>query len=173
MKPRAAQQVVRHQRIMTKRRLIAVATLALLVGGCSFEQAETAADRGADRFRQLAAARQFSQIYVEADEQLRKDISESDLSMFLSAALDKLGPVKSTEKTRRDSGFDLFSGETYVILEFKTEFQNGFADERFRFRIKNGVAALAQYDRNNTRVLIKEIGAEPALPADAPQVARG
>ena len=157
---------------MARRCLFVAATLALVVGGCSFDQAESAANRGADRFRQLVAARQFSQIYAEADEELRKDISESDLSMFLSAALDKLGAVKGTEKTGTQSGFDALSWTTHVILDFKTEFQNGSADERFRFRIKNGAAALAQYDRTNTRTHIKEVDAEPALAADAPPAAR-
>ena len=84
---------------MTARRLFLAAVLGLLCAGCSGEKALTAAERGVERFREQVAAKQFSQIYSEATEELRKDT--------------------------------------------------------------------VQYDRNNTRVLIKEIDAEPALAADA------
>ncbi len=133
---------------MIDRRLFIVGTPGLLLTSCSSAEDIAAAERGAVRFRELMFAGQFSQIHAEATDEFRKEVTEPNLSKFLTAVVNKLGPVRSGWRINfRTSG-------TFVRLGFKTEFERGSGTEQFIFRIRRGAAALVRYDINSPALVI-------------------
>jgi Protein of unknown function (DUF3887) len=134
------------------RGFVIVVALGLLLVNCSSGEDIAAAERGAERFRELLSAKEFSRIYSESGEEFRKGITEPDLSKFLTAVVNKLGPVKSAEKTTWSVNFQ--TSGTFVTLGYKTEFEKGTGSERFIFRVKNGAAALVRYDINSPALII-------------------
>jgi hypothetical protein len=134
------------------RRLLIVVGLGLLLVGCSSGQDIAAAERGAERFRELMSTKQFLQIYSESGEEFKKGVTEPDLTKFLTAIANKLGAAKNAQKTTWN--INLHTSGTFVTLGYKTEFEKGTGNEQFIFRVKNGTAALVRYDINSPALII-------------------
>ena len=97
-----------------------------------------------ERFRQLMTAQQFSQIYSDASDELKKTTGEQDMARLLTAIDRKLGPVKNAEKNGWNVNYN--TSGTSVTLKFNTQFERGTGAETFVYRIAGGKALLAGYN---------------------------
>ena len=126
------------------RRLCGLLVGAVLVTGCSSGQDLNLAQAEIERFRQLMTAQQFSQIYSDASDELKKTTGEQDMARLLTAIDRKLGPVKNAEKNGWNVNYN--TSGTSVTLKFNTQFERGTGAETFVYRIAGGKALLAGYN---------------------------
>jgi hypothetical protein len=126
------------------RRLYGLLVGAVLVTGCSSGQDLNLAQAEIERFRQLMTAQQFSQIYSDASDELKKTTGEQDMARLLTAIDRKLGPVKNAEKNGWNVNYN--TSGTSVTLKFNTQFERGTGAETFVYRIAGGKALLAGYN---------------------------
>ena len=131
--------------------LFAILLLGSLAA-CSSGEHMATAEQGVAEFRQLMEARQFTQVYANGSDELRKSVSEADMAKILGALNTKLGKVKAAEKSGWNVNFH--TAGTFVTLGFKTEFEKGAGAEQFVFRISGGKAALVSYNVNSPALLI-------------------
>ena len=130
--------------MMSVRRLCGLLVGAVLVTGCSSGQDLNLAQAEIERFRQLMTAQQFSQIYSDASDELKKTTGEQDMARLLTAIDRKLGPVKNAEKNGWNVNYN--TSGTSVTLKFNTQFERGTGAETFVYRIAGGKALLAGYN---------------------------
>ena len=129
---------------MSVRRFHGLLVGAVLVTGCSSGQDLNLAQSEIERFRQLMTAQQFSQIYSDASDELKKTTGEQDMARLLTAIDRKLGPVKNAEKNGWNVNYN--TSGTSVTLKFNTQFERGTGAETFVYRIAGGKAQLAGYN---------------------------
>ena len=134
------------------RRFFALGIAALVVAGCSSDRDIAAAEAAVARFRDRMAAQDFTVIYAESGDDLRRGISEQDLTKFLAAVVDKLGTVKTSEKATWN--VNVGTSGTFITLGYKTEFANGAGAEQFIYRVKDGMPFLYRYDINAPAILV-------------------
>ena len=130
--------------MISVRRLCGLLVGAVLVTGCSSGQDLNLAQAEIERFRQLMTAQQFSQIYSDASDELKKTTGEQDMARLLTAIDRKLGPVKNAEKNGWNVNYN--TSGTSVTLKFNTQFERGTGAETFVYRIAGGKALLAGYN---------------------------
>ena len=96
----------------------------------------------------------YHEIYVQADGQFRKAISESDMTEFLKAVHTKLGKVVQPEPAGFMVNHDLTAG-TSVRLSYNTTFEAGKGLEEFVWHISAGKAFLVRYNVSSRDLVIK------------------
>src|SRR5262245_40954796 len=126
------------------RRLLGFLIAAFLVAGCSAKQDISVAQAAIAHFRQLMAEQQFSKIYSEGSDELKKKTTEQSLTRLLSAIDRKLGPVKTSVSDGWNLNYNA-SGSS-VTLKYKTQFEKGTGVETFIYRLVGGKALLAGYN---------------------------
>ena len=89
-------------------------------------------------------AQQYSQIYSEASDDLKKTAAEQDMVGLLTAIDRKLGAVKGANKNGWNANYS--TSGTSVTLKFNTQFERGTGEETFVYRIAGGKARLAGYN---------------------------
>jgi hypothetical protein len=133
-------------------RLLCALLAAILVAGCSSSEDLAAVRSRISHFRDQMAARQFSQIYDETSDDLKKSTTEKQMVDLLAAMERKLGAPKDTQ----DNGWkvDFRSSGTVVTLSLKTQFERGSGIETFTYRFSGSEALLLGYNINSSDLII-------------------
>jgi hypothetical protein len=124
---------------------------AVVLSGCSYGQDVAAAEAAIVRFRQMMTDRQFSQIYLEGADELKKATTEQNMTRLLAAVDRKLGAVKVANKN--GSNVHYSPSGVVVTINFKTEFEKGNGEERFVYRIAGEKALLQGYHINSLALI--------------------
>ena len=138
---------------MKKMKLLVVAFCTTLLAGCSMSKDTALAQAQISAFHSELDAGSFQKIYLSSSPDLKKAASEADFVKLLATINRKLGNVKtSTQLT-----WKVFSGTsgTFVTIVDKSQFEQGSGDEKFVYRIDNGVAKLAGYHINSLALITK------------------
>lgn len=116
----------------------------LFLSACGSSESITQAEAQIYPFREMVAAKKFSQIYAESSPELKKAINEKDFVALLAAVERKLGNVKQSTKTRWHVSFH--TSGTFVTLVYDTQFFGGAANESFVFHVVESKPLLAGYN---------------------------
>jgi opacity protein-like surface antigen len=137
------------------RLLLIVSGLALLsLPGCSASEDMDKAEAAVARIHQQLDAGQSQAIYQAAAEEFKKSGSQADLVGFLDGVHDKLGKYKSGQRVNWKVNYGT-SGEI-VILDYKSDFENGQASEDFVFRIDGDKPVLLGYHVNSNVFIVSD-----------------
>ena len=132
----------------SSRRLLslAMATLVIMsVNSCNTKQKKKLAETAVDNFHVLFNNSQYREIYLQADQTYRDAIREADSTALFVLLRQKLGLVERSTQVGWSRNFSTL-GAT-VRLEYKTDFTNGSATERFIFlESNNSETRLINYD---------------------------
>ena len=89
---------------------------------------------------------QYREIYAEAHEEFRKNISEADFIAALEEMNRKLGKVRATSTTNFRLSYQLGSKTATITCETEfTEFTEGKASEEFTWGLGDGQARLRSW----------------------------
>lgn len=136
---------------------------ALILSGCNPVKSTAVAEKAAVEFHALFDAEDFEKIFDTAHADFQASQPKEDTMSFLRSVRDKLGSIKSTNRTGWQA--NSFNLKTNVVLTFDTEFENGKAIETFTYRIADGNATLVGWYVNSNALVITTEKAEqdPAL----------
>jgi hypothetical protein len=125
---------------------------AILVAGCSSSEDLAAVRIQISHFRDLMAAQQFSRIYADASDDLKKSTTEKQMVDLLAAMEGKLGAAKDSQ----DNGWkvDFRTSGTVVTLSLKTQFERGSGIETFVYRFSGKEALLLGYNINSNDLIV-------------------
>ncbi len=138
---------------MKKMKLLVVGFSIVLLAGCSMSKDTALAQAQISVFHSEFDAGSFQQIYLTSSPDLQKVASERDFVKLLGAINRKLGNVKtSTQQTWKVAST---TSGTFVTVVNKSQFDQGSGDEKFVYRIDNGVAKLAGYHINSLTLVTK------------------
>jgi hypothetical protein len=135
---------------MPKYAFATILVAALL--GCSSGEQMATAEKEVEAFRELLDSQQFARIHANGSDELRKSVSEGDLSKILAALATKLGKVKSSQKSGWNINFH--TSGTFVTLGYNTDFEKGAGTEQFVFHVSGGKAKLVSYNVNSPALLL-------------------
>ena len=119
--------------------------LAVAATGCSANADKSTAEAGVAQFRQMADAGRYAEIWQGGANELRASSSQDELVRVLSALHAHYGNFRSANQTNWH--WNSSNGAVSVTLEYDSQFVNAQAAERFIYRIENGAARLAGYNR--------------------------
>jgi hypothetical protein len=125
----------------------------LVVSSCSLTKGKEIGEHAAVEFHNQFNARQYHEIYAQADEGFRKATSENDTVALFEAVHRKLGTVKNANPV----GWHVNAtpAGTVVTLAYDTEFTEGKASEQFVFYVSGDNAKLFRYDINSPLLITK------------------
>jgi len=98
------------------------------------------ADPSVEPFHSQFNAKQFSEIYDQADEEFKKSVTKEELTELLTAVHRKLGTVVKSSKTSWHVNSTPF-GST-VSLSYDVEFSEGKGTEQFVYSVRGDKASL-------------------------------
>lgn len=150
--------------------LIATFVVSLILTGCNPVKSTAEAGKAAAEFHALFDAENFEQIFDTAHADFKASKPKVDTINFLRLVREKLGPVKSTNRTGWQA--KSFNLKTNVVLTFDTDFKNGRGVETFTYRIADGSATLLGWHVNSNALIVtptegEQVGADQ--PATAPE----
>ena len=124
-----------------------IALLLLVISACSGGEDLDRAEKAIDRFHLQLNAGQIDQIYAGASSDWKDATPKKESDQFLSAVRDKLGAFQSGKQ----AGWTVNYGTngTIVVVQYKSRFAKGDADETFTFRNTNKVSELVGYNVNS------------------------
>jgi hypothetical protein len=110
---------------------------------CSISKDKTIAEHAVDQFHSRLNKEQYREIYLDADEKFREGGSETDLLATLRTVRERLSNTQGSNQV----GYkvSLSQGGKEIILNYKTDFGNGAANEEFVWWVRNGQARLVRY----------------------------
>jgi hypothetical protein len=138
---------------MKKIKLLAIAFGIALLAGCSMSKDTELAQTQISAFHSELDAGTFQHIYTSSSPDLQNAISESDFVKLLETINRKLGKVKTS--TQQTWNVASTTSGTFVTIVNKSQFEQGPGDERFVYRIDNGVAKLAGYHINSMALVTR------------------
>lgn len=124
---------------------VAMTALALTAAGCSANADKSSAEAAVVQFRQMADAGRYAEIWQGGANELKASTSQDELVRVLSGLHAHYGNFRSANQTNWH--WNSSNGAVTVTLEYDTQFANAQGDERFVYRIENGAARLAGYNR--------------------------
>jgi hypothetical protein len=124
-------------------RLFVIWFILPVFASCSSGKHLDTVEREVTRFRELMSSEQFSRIYSDTAEELKKTATEEDLVKLRTAVNAKLGPIKKADRNGWNVNFH--TSGTYVTLRYKTDSEKGDGTEQFVYRIAKGKAILVGY----------------------------
>lgn len=130
------------------------AVLLALTISCSMMKASKAVGPAVEKFHAQFNEKQFTTIYSESDDQLKKLATEQQLIELLEAVHRKMGTVqKSTAGTWKVNSGPIGS---MVTATYTTEFSGGGkGDEQFVFSVNGDDVKLAGYHINSMDLITK------------------
>ena len=132
--------------------LIAIFVGALVLTCCNPVKSTAEADKAAAEFHALFDAEDFDQIFNTAHADFQASQPREDTINFLRSVRDKLGSVKSTNRTGWQA--NSINMKTNVVLTFRTEFENGQGVETFTYRVIDGSAILLGWHVNSNALIV-------------------
>ena len=133
--------------------LIILTLLCVILTSCSMTEDAGIAKTAIEHFHVQLGKDEFHEIYVESADDFKQVATEEKFTELLSAIKRKLGPLKSSSATAWRVNYTTMG--TMVNLQYKTEFEEGPADETFVFRIKSKHADLMSYNINSATLVTK------------------
>ena len=133
--------------------LVLVAVVLITGNSCSLTKGKGIAEAAVAKFHHQYNARQFQDIYRQADEGFKKASSESDLIALLEGLQAKLGTVKQASPS--GWGINATPIGTMATLAYDVEFTEGKGTEQFVFRINGDTAFLYNYHVNSPLLITK------------------
>src|SRR5579871_3747098 len=127
---------------------------ALCLVGCNpfaMVQGTQQADKAVLAFHDSLNEGHFAQIYDGASEEFRGATKSEKFAELLEAVHRKLGKVRSSKSQGwRANSWNM---KTFVESRYETQFEQGSAQETFRFQIKDGQAFLIAYNINSNDLI--------------------
>jgi hypothetical protein len=111
------------------------------------------AERAVDVFHSQLDSERYSEMYAQADEDFKKASSHEDLEKLLRAVHQKLGKVEAAHQT--SWVVNVSSDGPFVTLTYNTDFVDGKATEQFVWHVRDGRAALFNYNINSADLITK------------------
>jgi hypothetical protein len=139
-------KALKEMSLPTMARHLIAAFLLFAVVGCAEQVDVTAA---ISSFHGSYDREDYLGIYETADDRFRKKTTASDLSQALGDFREKLGLYQKGEQQKLRVNWKL-SGK-FVDCVYSSEFENGYAQEFFTFRMVDGKAILVGYSTRNVR----------------------
>jgi hypothetical protein len=140
----------------TRRRMRALGILAMALGlvtqGCSMADT-SAAEAEVAKFHAALGDSRSGEIYAAATEEFTSKATEQQFTELLDAVNRKLGKVKTTQLSSWKVNY-VTSGH-YVVLVYRTTYEQGEADEQFIYRMQQKDARLVGYHINSNTFIIK------------------
>lgn len=130
---------------MSKTAITALALAAVATAGCSANADKGIAEGAVTQFRQMADGGRYAEIWQGGANELRASAAQDELVRVLSGLHAHYGNFRSARETNWH--WNSSNGAVSVTLEYDTQFVNAQASERFVYRIENGAARLAGYNR--------------------------
>jgi hypothetical protein len=96
-----------------------------------------------NRFRSQIDSTQYHEIYIGADDELRKATNEADFIFFLQSVHRDLGRIERSHP--RDFKIGWLGGRQIVSLTYDTQFTAGTGTEQFDWHISNNRLLLFGY----------------------------
>jgi hypothetical protein len=111
------------------------------------------AERAVDVFHSQLDSERYSEMYAQADEDFKKAGSQEELEKLVRAVHQKLGKVRTANQV----GYlvNVSTNGTFVTLTYDTAFADGKATEQFVWRLRDGRAALYNYNVNSIDLVTK------------------
>ena len=132
--------------------LTAIFIGVFLLTGCNPVKSTAEADKAAAEFHALFDAEDFEQIFDTAHADFKASQPKKDTINFLRSVREKLGSVKSTNRTGWQA--NSMNMKTNVVLTFETEFENGQGVETFTYRVADGSAVLLGWYVNSNALIV-------------------
>jgi len=111
------------------------------------------AERAVDVFHSQLDAEHYSEIYAQGDEDFKKAGSQEEFEKLVRAVHQKLGKVQAANQV----GYlvNVSSSGTFVTLTYDTTFVDAKATEQFVWHVRDGRAALYNYNINSADLVTK------------------
>ena len=127
--------------------MTAAVALAATAAGCSAGSDKGTAEAAVTQFRQQADAGRYAEIWQGGANELKASASQDELVRVLSSLHAHYGNFRTASETNWH--WNSTNGNVFVTLEYDSQFVNDRASERFVYRIENGAARLAGYNRRS------------------------
>jgi hypothetical protein len=120
---------------------------------CDIAQSTATAREAVDLFHSRYNAREFAQIYTEADEAFKASTTQADLLALMDAFQRKLGEHRGSTP----AGTHVSAGVsgTQVTMAFHSEYAEGHAAEQFVLRIHDQRATLISFNISSPVLVLK------------------
>ena len=147
--------------------IVAAATAATALGGCSASRDKSAAEAGVVRFHEMLDDAHYHDIYAGAAAEFRQSGSEQAAIATLQRVHDRLGAFRSSQQSGWRVNFG--TAGNIVRLSYNTQFASGAGAEDFVFRIEGNAPQLVGYHVNSPALNGQAAAAiEPPKPDGAP-----
>lgn len=133
-------------------RLVPIALIVALTGGCSAVKDEGAAQQAVVRFHQMLDAGQFDAIYDGSAPKMKVAATKATFVQLMDAIHRKLGVVK--EAKQQGWNVNYMNGVGTITLSYQTQFASGSGAEQFVYRTGDR-PLLIGYNINSTDLMIK------------------
>jgi hypothetical protein len=131
---------------MNKINLLIIGTifLFLTISCSSIMKGKALGETAVEKFHNQINAKQFSEIYNQADDEFKKSVTEQQWSDLLNMVHRKLGTVTKSDQ----SGWNTNSttAGTFATITCEVEFAEGKGTEQFVFHIIDDKALLYNYN---------------------------
>ena len=137
------------------RRLSSVALLAgltLFSLSCNVSQNISETKQAITHFHEQMDSEQYTAIYRDADDLLRKKNTEKDLTAILAGIHRKLGAVQKSEFN--GVNVNATTQGTFIGLIYKTHFAEGDGTETFRWHVADNKCKLVSYYVNSAALVL-------------------
>lgn len=124
--------------------LFAPGILFAVLLACNFGDPTKKATPAADLFHKQYDAKQFTAMYDDADDLLKKSVTKAQFQEALTKVFDTMGKIKNAKQT--DEQTDTSTGDSIVRLSYNVEFENGSGTEKFTFKANGGHVNLVHYN---------------------------
>jgi hypothetical protein len=111
------------------------------------------AERAVEVFHSQLDSERYSEIYAQADEDFKKSSSQEELEKLTSAVHQKLGKVQAANQSAWL--VNVSSDGAFATLTYDTAFVNGKATEQFVWHVRDGRAALFNYNINSADLVTR------------------
>jgi hypothetical protein len=131
-----------------------LAFLVIITSGCSgMFKGKAAAEKAVGEIHQLYNDEKMLEIRAAADSKFKSATSEKDWLDLMSAMHRKLGKVTGTSNI----GFNVrsFNLTTTVVLQQKSNFEQGTGNETFTFEMSGDRAVLVGYNIVSKELIVK------------------
>lgn len=133
--------------------IIGIIFFFVTISCTSMMKGKQLAEPAIENFHAQFNAKQFGEIYNQADDEFKKSVSEKEFLEFLEAVHRKLGTV--TKSTPMGLNVNTTTSGTFTAVTCEVEFSDGKGTEQFVFRIADDKAFLYNYNVNSPLLITR------------------
>ena len=134
------------------RKALLASTVFVVLTGCSASEDVPKGEAGVAEFHQKLNNADFDTIYGDSGPEMKKAFTQEDFVKFVAAVHRKLGGFQSG-KTSGWNDTVTTSGH-FLTLNYAATYENGSADESFKFHIQDSNVVLVGYQINSKALII-------------------